>query len=130
MRNVCISMSIFTSLLRAGAESRGEGSRTNTLASLTPSRCPMKAGPRDRCLFLKKQALSWGAHFSCGSPTTWSQKWAVWESWYQKSEPKTPQSSAMAETKPRQGGGCACLSRAFVRAGEAHEWGVCLYHQR
>lgn len=36
----------------------------------------------------------------------------------------------MAETKARQGGGHARLSKAFVQAGEAHEWGVCLHCQR
>lgn len=128
MRSLCSSMSIFTSLLRAGAESRGEGSRTNTLGSLTPSRCPAKAGTGDRCFLLTKHALSWGAHIGCGSPTTCLKGWAVVERWHQKSEPKTPWSTAMAETKPRQGG--ACSSRAFVQAGEAHEPVVCLHHQQ
>lgn len=105
----------------SSAEYRGEGSRTKTLGSLAPSRFPMEAGTKDRHIFLTKQVLSWGIHISYESRTTHSREWATGESWHKKSELKTPWRTAMAESNPRQGGGYACLSRAFVKAGEAHE---------
>lgn len=60
MRSVCSSMSIPPPLLRAGAESRGGGSRANTLGS-HPTQVPYRDSSKGQMLFLNKTSFELGS---------------------------------------------------------------------